>query len=396
MKRSVRDDEARGGINMEKTPVRILYVNGGLMHRNGTEAFMMNYYRRFDRSLLQIDFVVHGEGKGEYDEEIISLGGKIYHVPVKSKHPFAYPRALKKIFSRGYRVVHTHTDAMGCWILKVAKACGVPVRVAHSHNTGHLTKSPLKVRLNEYARKNIVKYATHCFACSEAAGKWLFGDHPFTVVRNAIDLEKFAFCPSAREEVRAELGLSPSDFAVGHVGRFAPQKNHGFLLEAFRAFASEEPRAKLLLVGDGELRTEIRDKAAAYGIADRILFLGVRTDTDRLYSAMDAFVLPSLFEGLPVVALEAQANGLPCLLSESVSREAGIAEAGVRFLPFDVEEWTHALKETEKARRMDNTEALRRAGYDIASESGKLQDFYLHMAAKTAEEENGRKQKQCD
>lgn len=345
-------------------PVRILYVNGGLMHRGGS-------------SRLQIDFVVHGEGKGEYDEEITSLGGKIYHVPVKSKHPLAYAPALRKIFARGYRVVHAHTDAMGAWVLKIAAQCGVPVRIAHSHNTEHLTKNPLKYALNEYARKNIVKYATHCFACSEKAGKWLFGEHPFTVIKNAIDLEKFAFRPSVREEVRAELGLRASDFVIGHVGRFAPQKNHAFLLEVFRACAADNDKAKLLLAGNGELQREMQRRAADYGLSDRVLFLGLRTDMDRLYNAMDVFVLPSLFEGLPVVGLEAQANGLCCLFSDAVSRETGVAREGVQFLSLDANAWTGVLRENSTGQRHDNVDALRAAGYDIAAESGKLQDFYL-------------------
>ncbi len=369
-------DKAQG-----QEPMRILYINGGLMHRNGTEAFMMNYYRHFDRSRLQIDFVVHGDGEGEYDDEIRLLGGEIFHVPVKSRHPFAYAPALRQIFARGYSVVHTHTDAMGAWILKIAKECGVPVRIAHSHNTSHATKNPLKYALNEYARKNIAKYATHCFACSQKAGEWLFGEHPFTVIRNAIDLKKFSFRPSVREEVRAELGLNASDFVIGHVGRFALQKNHVFLLEAFRAYAAEDKRAKLLLVGDGELQGEMRERAADYGLSDRVLFSGVRADMDRLYNAMDVFVLPSLFEGLPVVGLEAQANGLEAFFSENVSRETGIAQEGVRFLPLKTETWVQALRGVSSVRR-DNAPALRAAGYDIETESARLQDFYLQ--SKTA------------
>ncbi len=361
-------------------PLRVLYVNGGLMHRGGIESFMMNYYRRFDRSALQIDFVVHGEGKGEYDDEIMDLGGQIYHVPVKSRHPFTYAAALRKVFVRGYTVVHSHADAMSCWILKIAKECGVPVRIAHSHNTAHLTRNPLKLFLNERARRHINLYATHRFACSQAAGAWLFGAAPFTVVHNAVDLDKFAFRPSVREEVRSELGLNGSDFVIGHVGRFALQKNHAFLLEVFCAFAAEEPQAKLLLVGDGELQGEIRARAAAYGLSDRVLFLGVRADMDRLYNAMDVFVQPSLFEGLSVAALEAQANGLPCLFSQSVSREAGVAESGVQFLPQEIAAWTAALPCERGKGRADNLALLRAAGYDIAAESRKLQDFYLSTA----------------
>lgn len=233
---------------------RILYVNGGLMNRGGIESFMMNYYRHFDRSKIQIDFAVHDAGgEGFYDHEIESMGGHIFHLPRKFTHPFSYANDLRKIINTGeYKIVHTHMDAMGAWVLKVAKECGVPVRIAHSHNTQHLTSNPIKLYFLEMARRDIVKYATERMACSEAAGKWLFGDYPFTVVHNAIDADKFVFNAAVRQQVRSELGISDNEFVIGHIGRFDIQKNHVFLINLFAKLLRIIPSARLVLVGGGQ------------------------------------------------------------------------------------------------------------------------------------------------
>ncbi len=361
-------------------PIRILYVNGGLMHRGGIESFMMNYYRHFDRSLVQIDFIVHGDGYGEYDEEIMALGGNIYHVPVKSKHPFRYAGEVKKVIKAGgYQIIHSHADAMSGWILKIAKECGVPVRIAHSHNTDHLTKNPIKRFLNDMAKKDIQKYATHLFACSNMAGAWLFGKKDFTVVNNAIDLCKFVYSNGVRTRIRKQFNIGANEFVIGHVGRFDRQKNHEFLIMVFAEYAKINPKAKLLLVGDGELRTEIEPLIATYDIQDRVLLTGVRSNVNEIYSAMDVFVLPSHFEGLPVVGLEAQANGLPCLFSSGVTKESQVTD-NAQFLDLSVELWVAALKESEKATRLDGKSSLVEAGYDIEVESKKLQEFYLQIS----------------
>lgn len=368
---------------MGEEPIRILYVNGGLMNRGGIESFMMNYYRRFDRLLVQIDFVVHGYGVGAYDEEIKALGGNIYHVPIKSKHPFRYPRELKKIIKAGeYKIIHSHADAMSCWILKIAAECGVPVRIAHSHNTKHYTTNPVKYFINERARKNITKYATHCFACSEAAGKWLFGEHRFTVVPNAFELDKFAFDEKLRMQLRTQYRLSENDYVIGHVGRFAPQKNHAFLLDMFRAFSRENAAAKLVLIGDGELRKNIEDKIAAYELTDEVLLLGACDNVAELYNMMDVFVLPSEFEGLPVSALEAQANGMPCVCSEHVPSETAVTADSITFLPDDIGAWKQALHALQRKGRVDRLAALKAMGYDVEAESKKLQNFYLTAQTK--------------
>ena len=363
---------------------RILYINGGLMNRGGIESYMMNYYRHFDRNCLQIDFVVHGEGIGAYDDEIKSLGGHIYHVPVKSQHPFQYADSLKRIFKSGrYKLVHSHVDAMSCWTLKIAKECGVPVRIAHSHNTQHLTESRIKFALNEYARKNITKYATHCFACSKAAGEWLFGNHDFTVIPNAIEIKKYAFQKQRREYLRREYGLSDDTYVVGHVGRFDRQKNHDFLLDMFHDFHAQQPNSKLVLIGDGENRVRIEEKTRKYSLEKAVLFLGNRSDVYDLYNMMDVFVLPSLFEGLGIVLIEAQTNGLRCIVSQYVPTEADLTRR-VRYLPIDsTKPWCDALQAAQRdALHRNLPGVVAKAGYDITEAAIKLQNWYLSVLDK--------------
>lgn len=295
--------------------IRVLYVNGGLMDRGGISMHMMNYYRHLDKSRIQIDFVVHGFEKGIFDDEIYSLGGKIYNIPLKSKDYFGNIKALKEIFDTGkYKIVHSHMDAMNMVVLKIAKKCGIPIRIAHSHNTQHLTNNKIKFAINEYARLNISKYATHFFACSEKAGRWLFGDKAVnngkvTVIYNAIELEEFTFKQLKRDFLRDALDLK-NNFVIGHIGRFDYQKNHLFLLDVFNETLKLTENVKLLLIGDGHLRDEIITKIKKLGIEDKVIMMGVRSDINDLLNVFDVFILPSVFEGLGTVVIEAQANGL--------------------------------------------------------------------------------------
>lgn len=368
--------------NGTSCPKRLLWVNGGLMNRGGIESFMMNYYRHFDRSQIQIDFIVHqAYGFGYYDEEIRSLGGRIYVLPQKSKHPISYTMKLKKILRSGnYKIIHTHMDAMGAWVLKVAKGCGIPVRIAHSHNTQHLTSNPIKLYFLEKARKNIVKYATHRMACGEDAGRWLFGNEQFDIIHNAIETQKFAFSQHNRETARKTIGVSDSDFVIGHVGRFDTQKNHPFLIELFDKVVRNHPQAKLILIGEGPNMEAIRKDVSMRNLNDKVIFTGVRDDVHLLYNAFDLFVLPSLFEGLVIVGVEAQINGCPCVFSNKVPAEVKLSD-NVTFMELDIDAWK---KEIGKA--IQNRDKRRKAGfdisdtgYDIEKESVKLQNKYLDL-----------------
>ena len=353
--------------------IRILHVVT-YMGRGGLETMLMNYYRSIDRSLVQFDFLTHRDFRADYDDEIEALGGRIYRLPSLNPFSRSYLGALDRFFREHpeYRIVHSHLDCMAGIPLKYAKKHGVPVRIGHAHNSNQPrdAKYPLKL----FYRRMIAGQATQLFACSEEAGRWMFGNADFRVLNNAIDAGRYAFDPAIRSEVRRELGLPADALVVGHVGRFDPQKNHRFLVEIFEKMPVD---ARLLLVGDGVLRPDVEQQAAALGIRDRILFTGVRTDVDRLLQAMDLFLMPSLFEGLPVSIVEAQAAGLPCLISDKVPIECKKTELVTQIrLDASPSEWAEAVLSAAEAPRENTLSQIREAGFDIRANAEWLQNYY--------------------
>ena len=362
-------------------PTRILYVHGGKLSYGGTEAYMMNYCRRFDKKKLQVDFIVHGFEHGVYDDEIEAMGGTVYHVPVKSKDYLGNLKALREIFSSGkYNIVHSHMDAMNAVVLKQAKKCGIPVRISHSHNTQHLTQNKLKLLLNDYEKKQIKKVATDFMACSDLAGDWLYDKTPYTVLNNAIETDNFRFEPARREQMREQLGLEGC-FVVGHIGRFHFQKNHDFLLEVFQSLHRAHPETALLLVGDGERRGEIEQKVAALGLKNSVVMTGNRSDVPDLLQAMDVFLFPSLFEGLPVTLVEAQASGMPCIIADTITPKTAITDC-VRFMKLELSpaKWAEAVWNAHGVPRTDRIAEVKAAGYDAQEQADRLQRFYLQKA----------------
>lgn len=366
-------------------PIRILYVNGGPLNRGGIESYMMNYYRNFDRSKVQIDFVSIGMKKAAYDEEIERLGGRIYYIPKKSTNYIKYKIELRKIFKMNdYKIVHTHMDAMGVTVLKEAEKCNVPIRIAHSHNTQHLTSNFLKLRINEFARKNINKYATHMFACSEKAGRWLFGDECFEngevkLINNAIEVNKFLYDNIKRKELRNKFNISNNDIVIGHVGRFHEQKNHKFLISVFKKLIDIDDSYKLILIGDGHLKFDIKEMVKEFNIEKNVIFISSCDNVNEFYNIFDIFILPSLFEGLGIVAIEAQVNGLPCILSDTIPSEVKISN-NIKFVSLNNEEmWINSIKscDIENRDRCMNYELITYSGYDIKIEAKKLEKIYL-------------------
>lgn len=361
-----------------KSEMRVLYINGGTMDMGGISSYMMNYYRQFDKTRIQVDFIVHGEG-GVYDEEIERMGGVVYHIPTKRENLWGNILAMTSIMKSGkYKIVHAHMDGMNGLVLKRAKQCGIKTRISHSHNTEHLTTNSIKKKFHEYSRKKIGKYATQCWACSGNAGKWLYGEKTsFEVVPNAIEVKRYLFDEEKRREVREKLQLE-GKFVIGHIGRFDYQKNHAFLLSAFAKVAKAQEDAVLLLIGDGDLRQNIEEQIIELGIAKKVILLGRRKDIDILINAFDLFVLPSRFEGLGIVVLEAQANGLPCICSKNVPKEVNITN-NVEFLDIAQEqEWADAMIQTRERKR-DVYLDICKAGYEISSAAKWLQEKYISL-----------------
>ena len=324
-------------------PVRVAQILNR-MDSGGVESVVMNYYRHIDRKKIQFDFYFSKDSTFPQREELEQLGAGICPMPPYSR-PFAYHRALYKAFrEKKYRIVHTHLSTMSVFPLFAAWRAGVPVRICHNHTTAHWGEG-VKTLLKYILRPFNKIFATDYFACGEAAGRWMYGDRCFdrgevTVMPNAIDTEQFAFDPAARAALREELGIPQDAFVVGHVGRFMYQKNHRFLVDIFAEVLKKKPEAVLLLVGEGELMESIREKVKARGISSSVVFTGARREVNKLYSVMDVFCLPSFYEGMPVVAWEAQANGLPCVFSNKISQEAG---NNFLSLSQGIEKWEEAL-----------------------------------------------------
>lgn len=365
-----------------ETPIRILNLFT-IMDRGGAESIVMNYYRHIDRSKVQFDFMVHREQRGAFDDEIEAMGGRIYRMcPIYPQNFGKYKKMLRKFFSEHpeYRIIHSHMSELGYFAFKEAKRQGVPVRICHAHNTPN--GFDLKMIMRTYFKTAMKPYITHRLICGTAAGCWLFGEKyqdQFIMMNNAIDTAQYAFSPAIRAEMRRELGLE-NRFVVGHVGRFAEQKNHMFLLEIFAALAQKRSDAVLLLVGGGAREDEIRKRVQALGLQERVKFLGVRNDINRVMQAMDIFLFPSLFEGLPVTMVEAQTAGLPCFISESIPPQCILTE-NVRRISLDepAAKWAEIiLDETSLERRKDIRDIIVRAGFDITENAKWLQEFYLN------------------
>ena len=327
-----------------KKPIRVLQVVAW-MNAGGMENYIMNLYRAIDRSKVQFDFLVHHAVIGLYEQEIEELGGKVYHFSVlDDKNVFKYIVDLRRFFAehKEYKIVHGHLSSLAVFYLGVAKQYGVPFRIAHSHGAGflHTPKGIAKYLLFRTTKWN----ANIRLACSTEAGKYLYGNSPFEFVPNGIDVERFSFDSDVRNRLREELGLE-NNYVIGHVGRFNLQKNHEYLLRIFKGVLDRHPEARLLLLGDGELFEEIQKMSHELHIEEAIIFAGVHKDVEKYYQAMDVFVLPSVFEGLPVTGIEAQYSGLPCVLSDKITKEVKITDL-VHFVGIsdkDVTTWIDVL-----------------------------------------------------
>ena len=294
-------------------PIRVLHVFGAL-NPGGVETFVMNLYRCIDREQVQFDFALTQGKKSFFDDEVLSLGGRIFYFDTSK----SLPQNLKEILStKGpFNAVHSHVYFYSGVVLQMAEHHGVPIRIAHAHNTSFGQQYTIKRRAYEWVmRKLILRYATHMFGCSSDACEFVFGegimdDPRCSVAYNCFDVPAFRFDPAKRSVIREQFGISDDQLVVGHVGRFEEQKNHTQLVEQFAAIHKRNPDAVLLMVGRGSLMDEIKTKCTTLGIYDSCIFAGAQKDTPSYYSAMDVFLFPSLYEGLGSVLIEAQASGL--------------------------------------------------------------------------------------
>lgn len=356
------------------------------MNRGGLETMLMNYYRSIDREQLQFDFLTHRPYEGDYGDEIKRMGGKLYHLPVLNPFSGSYKKTLRRFFLEHpeYQIVHVHQDCLSGVILKVAKECGIKVRIAHSHTANQVKDMKYPIKL--FFRRSITQYATALMACGVDAGMWMFRGADFRILNNAVDTQRCSFNSTKRDAMRVQLGIGKDELVVGHVGNFTISKNYPFLVDIFHQVRRLMPRSRLLLVGNdvGDVANRVKEKVKTLGLEDGVIFTGIRSDVPDLMQAMDVFVFPSNYEGLPVTMVEAQASGLPCLISDKVPIECKMT-ALVQQIPLTdgAEVWARkAIAAAKEAVREDTSAQIKAAGFDIAENAKWLQSFYLSALEK--------------
>lgn len=342
----------------------LVYALTGQM--GGIESFFKEYIKYI--SDVHFDFIALDETVA-FGEHWHEQDCQIFKVPRKSRDLFGYYRRLKEIFSKArpqYDAVWFNDNNLGdIYFLKLARSYNIPVRICHAHNARNRLGMFRKLR-HEWNRKNIFRVATDFWACSELAGEWFYGKKDnIKIIPNAIDAKRYRFDPQIREETARELGVEDK-FVIGHVGRFTEQKNHSFLLDVFSQVAAEKTNSVLLLVGDGELRRRMEEKVKNLGLADKVIFLGERTDVNRILQIMDVFAFPSLYEGLSIALLEVQAAGIPAIVSETVSKEVKVTEA-IYFLPLDkgTNVWTEKILNIEPLNRQMLNQCFAESKYNM-------------------------------
>ena len=383
------------GVESERQPVgeprRVLHVIQ-YMRPEGIQTVVMNLYRHIDRSQLQFDFAVRESQPQFYDEEIRSLGGRLFHLPWVLGNPLSVPvycQALGAVLrdEGPFVAFHSHTGLHSGYTLPVATMANVYPRVVHSHSAAAAKQSFLRTIWGRLMRRNIQKHATHMLACSSLGANWLYGsgwrqDERVQLFPNAIELDKYANLGNDRRWWRQELDLPLKGPLIGHVGRFDPVKNHAFLLELFGVFRKVCSEAKLILVGEGELKHELMQRVTAVGMEGSVYFLGARSDVPQILAALDLFVFPSLNEGLGMVLVEAQAAGIPCLASDAVAEEVDLGLGLVHFekIAAGVEKWGRhmlSLLDTKPVSWNKRKSVLQNAGYDVKHGAQMLQELYL-------------------
>lgn len=355
-----------------------------IMNRGGAETMLMNYYRNMDRTKVQFDFLVHRQERGAYDDEIEALGGRIYRmIPIYPQNFAKYKKMLKEFFNehKEYKIIHSHMSELGYFAFKEAKKQGVPVRICHAHNAPH--GWDLKMVMRTYFKKAMMPHITHMFMCGEESGEWLFGKKnkdKFIQLNNAIDAKKFIYKPEVAMQMRMELDIE-NKFVVGHVGRFNEQKNHVRLISIFNEIQKIKPNSVLLLLGNGYLEDKCRKLVNDLGLNEKVKFLGVKSDVHKYLQTFDVFLFPSLFEGLPVTMVEAQASGLHCYISNMIPKQC-ILTGNVDVFDlndFDEKIARDLLDKHLLFKREDMYKVIKDKGFDIKNNVKELEEFYCNV-----------------
>ncbi len=374
-----------------KEPIRVLHVLGGLS-LGGAESRIMDLYRCMDREKVQFDFLVHQKAAGEripefYDGEVEELGGKVYFLPkFKGYNYFSYRKAVREFFAQhhNFRLVQGHMTSTAAIYLPEAGKAGIPIKAAHARSAG--VDKGMKGIVTRLLRIPLLGMADYCFACSREAGKSVFGNKwenspKALVLPNAIDAQRFIYKQEVRDRIRKKTGIEDC-FVLGHVGRFHYAKNHEFLLEIFAAVRNglkeKGKKAALMLLGEGPGMDTAKKKAALLGIEEDVFFMGNRKEVWDYYQAMDYFVFPSRFEGLPGTVVEAQAAGLKCIISDKITPEVGFTElVAYKDIALPAEDWAKQIMNDCLYERKNMCQAVESAGFDVREQARRMESFYL-------------------
>ena len=363
-------------------PMRVAIIVGK-MDSGGKKNLIMEYYRHIDRNKIQFDFICDSDSQAIPEQEITKLGGQIYKI-TPYQHIFQNMADMAHIFEQNqYKVVHAYNSTMNLFPMAVAKYCKVPVRISESLSMAH--EGDWKTILKKMLRPMSKWFANYYMSCGDDCGRWQFGSKLFDsgkvdVFKTVINTEFNSYDSMVREKTRSEFGWGDK-IVIGHIGRFTAQKNSVRMIEIFGAVAKKEPNAVLCLIGDGERKEDMMKKINELGIKKQVVYLGRREDIQQFYNAMDCFLLPSLYEGLPVVGLEAESCGLPMFFSTEVTREANACELG-RFIALDDSDDVWAAQILKACRenmpiRRSHAKEVAAAGFDSESEALRMQKYYL-------------------
>lgn len=363
--------------------VKVLYFVDRML-RGGIQTFVVENLKYMDKTNLQIDFLLLDDGEVyELEEKLRNLGSTVYKLEgIWLRRPWdfvKYCKALDDFFREhyDYKVVHMHSSSKNFMVLKKAKKYGIGVRIAHSHNINFQSKNKIKTLIGDIFKKPLKKYATDYFACSKLAGKWLFGDEKVKIIHNAVDYEKFKFNENKRNELRKALGIE-NRLVIGNVGRFTDQKNHDFLIDIFGEIHKKNKNAVLMLVGTGEKQEKIRKRVEQLGLQKDVLFLGFKNNVNEYMWAMDCFVFPSIFEGLGLVLIEAQATGMKCFTSKGVVPEEAKVSNLLEYISLEksAKQWAELIMGSD-LRREEIKQELEKEEYLIEQTAKELEKFYL-------------------
>lgn len=361
--------------------IKVLQVITSLEGGGGVQMLLKNYHKYIDKDKIIFDFIVYGDKIGELESYFESYGSKVYHIPPKTKSLIKSLYQMRKIIKNGgYNVVHVHQDIMSVFPIYFAKKAKVDLRIAHAHNA-FKSSNKIKIFIHKVLIVFLKKYSNYWSACGKEAAVDLWGKENVSlgninIINNAIDVNKFIFNEGIRTEIRKEL-MVENKFVIGNIGRLSEQKNHKFIIDIFKNINDIDKETILLLVGKGELESEVREEVKKLGLENNVRFLGLRNDIDKILQGIDVFLLPSKFEGLPIALVEAQSSDLPCVVSDVVTKEVKITDK-VEYMSLDkdAKAWAKKILSYKNNKRYDTSKLIKKVGFDISEQAKSLENLY--------------------